>query len=144
MVCFESFFKPNYIQALLYGKPILILGDLNCNLLQTNREQKALKDVSTELNLTQIINDPTRITNTCHSLIDVILISSSKLVRESGVLNNPISDHLPVYAILKLRPPKKVSSFVTVRSYKHYNPHHSLLTLLQTQIISCLFYWNMT
>ena len=48
--------------------------------------------------------------------------SSSKLVRKSGVLNNPISDHLLVYAILKLRPPKKVSFVVTVRSYKHYNP----------------------
>ena len=69
VVCFESFFKPNYIQALQYGKPIFILGDLNCNLLKTSQEQKALNDVSTELNLTQIINNPTRITNTCHSLI---------------------------------------------------------------------------
>ena len=121
LICvFEIFFKHNYIQALIWKT--FILGDLNCNLLKTSREQKALNDVSTELNVTQIINDPTRITNTCHSLIDVILTSSSKLVRESGVLNNTIRDHLPVYAILKLRPPKKVSSFVTVRSYKHYNP----------------------
>ena len=64
--CFENFLKPNYIQALVLCKPISVLGHLNCNMLKDNREQKALSDVSRELNRTLVINTPTRITNNCH------------------------------------------------------------------------------
>lgn len=122
LACFENSFKPNYMQALLFGKPIVILGDLNCNLLKETREQKALSDVSIELNLTQIITMPTRITTTSQSLIDVILTSSPSLIRDSGVLSTPISDHLPIYVILKLKRPKKLPCYITVRSFKHYDP----------------------
>ena len=117
--CFEDLFKPNYIQALVLSKPILVLGDLNCNTLKDCPENRAFSHVSTELNLTQIIKTPTRITDTSQSLIDVILVSSPTHAHESGVLNIPISDHLPIYALLKLKSPKTPSSHITVRSYKN-------------------------
>ena len=49
---------------------------------------------------------------------------------------------IPVYAILKLRSPKKAPCFITVWSYKHLTPRHSRssLTWLRTQIVSCLFF----
>ena len=120
--CFENFFKPSYIQALILGKPIIILGDLNCNMLKTTSpEFKALTELTSELNLKQIILSPTRITDTSQSLIDLILVSSPKLVRDSGVLNTSISDHLPVYVTLKLKSTKPLPSYITVRSYKNYN-----------------------
>ena len=34
--CFDSLLKPNYTRALLEQKPIIILGDLNCN--EMNKE----------------------------------------------------------------------------------------------------------
>ena len=63
------------------NKPIIILGDLNCNTLKECPENKALSEILLELNLTQIINDnkPTRITDRSESLIDVILISNPDL-----------------------------------------------------------------
>ena len=44
------------------------------------------------------------------------------LVHESGVINISISDHFLVYLILNLKPPKQPKSYITVRSYKNYNP----------------------
>ena len=120
--CFEDLLKPNYVQALTLNKQILVLGDLNCNMLGNSQERRALTNFSTELNLTQIIKTPTRITATSQMLIDVILVSSTALVLESGVINTSISDHLPVYVLLKLKAPKMPACYITTRSYKNYNP----------------------
>ncbi|CAB4010014.1 Hypothetical predicted protein [Paramuricea clavata] len=75
-------------------------------MLENGQERRAPTNFSTELNLTQIIKTPTRITATSQTLIDVILVSSTALVLESGVINTSISDHLPVYVLLKLKAPK--------------------------------------
>ncbi|CAB3981754.1 Hypothetical predicted protein [Paramuricea clavata] len=99
-----------------------ILGDLNCITLKECPENKALTDISIELNLTQSITTPTRITDRSQSLIDVILIFNPDLVCDSGVIDTAISDHLPVFATLKLRLPKPPSRFITVRSFKNYDP----------------------
>ena len=104
-------------------KPIVILGDLNCDLLNTtSRECKLLTEMMCELDLKQIIESPTRITDISQSLIDVILVNSPKTVRDSGVLNCIISDHLPVYVTLKLKPIKPPPTYITVRSYKNCDP----------------------
>ena len=53
---FDEVLKPSYIQALLLNKPILILGDLNCNYLKkTYSEFKALEKFYTEMNSIQLI-----------------------------------------------------------------------------------------
>ena len=106
------------------NQPIFVLGDLNCNMLHDGPDRKALVEVSTELNLQQIIKNPTRITDTTQSLIDVILVSNTASVLESGVLNSAISDHLPVYVILKVKVPKIPPNYITARSYKYYDPLH--------------------
>ena len=95
--CFEELLKPSYIQALTMNKPIVVSGDLNCNVLKESLESKALSNFLSETNQKQIITTPTRITDTCESLIDVILVSSPDLVHVRGVINTPITDHLPVY-----------------------------------------------
>jgi hypothetical protein len=46
-------------------------------MLHDGPDRKALVEVSTELNLQQIIKKPTRITDTTQSLIDVILVSNT-------------------------------------------------------------------
>ena len=120
---FEDTLKPVYTQVLLLNKPIIILGDLNCDGLDSScREYAAINSFTREMNLQQLIKEPTRITATTESLLDVILVSDPSSVRKSGVINNPISDHLPVYVVLKLKSPKISSHYVTVRSYKNYDP----------------------
>ena len=53
---FDEVLKPSYIQALLLDKPILTLGDLNCNYLKkTFPEFKELEKFYTEVNSIQLI-----------------------------------------------------------------------------------------
>ena len=114
--------KPKFIEALLLGKKIIILGDLNCNLLNpTSYEAKVLLDTCSELHLTQLIKDPTRITPQTSSLLDIIMISSSSKVKKSGVRDVGISDHSMIYCILKLRTGKPRLEYKDVRSYKNYD-----------------------
>ena len=40
----EELLKPSYIQALTMNKPIVVLGDLNCNVLKESQESKALSN----------------------------------------------------------------------------------------------------
>lgn len=119
--CFETTLMPSYTQALMLNKPILILGDLNCNILKVCPEGTTLENFMLEMNLKQLITTPTRITDISESLLDVIMISSPDLVHESGVMNLPISDHLPVYTVLKLKLPKPPPQLVLTRSYKNYD-----------------------
>ena len=87
--------------------PTVILRDLNCNLLNTtSRECKLLTEMMRELNLKQIIESPTRITDISQSFIGVTLVNLPKIARDSGVLNCTFSDHLPVYVTFKLKPIK--------------------------------------
>ena len=136
---FDNVLKPSYIQALTLNKPIVILGDLNCDALKPNcPESKALMNFATEMNLSQLIKSPTRITNTTQSLLDVVLTSPNSPVRRSGVLNTTISDHLPVYVELKLKSPKPSPYYITVRSYKNYSPSLFIADLASNQSHSLL------
>ena len=113
--CLEELLKPNFTIALTFNKPIIVLGDLNCNLLQNCPENKALVNFISDLNLKQLITSPTRITDTCSSLIDVVMVSTPDLVYESGIMTHTISDHLPVYVVLKLKRPSLSLHLVTLQ-----------------------------
>ena len=120
--CFEDFLKPSSTYALSLNKPVIILGDLNCNLLQQNPDGLSLLNFVSELNLKQLITSPTRITESSESLIDVVMSSTPDLVQESGVIETSISDHFSVYMVLNLKLPKQPRSYITGRSFKNYNP----------------------
>ena len=94
--CFEKYFKPSYVQTLTMGKLIIFLGDLNCDMLKHTPGSAALTNTITELNLIKLIKSPTRITESSQTHVDVIFISSPKLVVHCGVIETCISDHLPV------------------------------------------------
>lgn len=120
--CFVDDFMDNFSQALTLGKPLMITGDLNCNLLEPScSEAIALLDFCKSINLTQLIKEPTRVTETSSTLLDVIITSNTNLVESSGVLPCHISDHYLVHATLKLKIPKPPPSFVKIRSFRHYD-----------------------
>ena len=120
--CFVNNFMDKYTQALTFGKDILVAGELVCDMLKPRSpEANALLDLCNSVNLTQLIKEPTRVTENASTLIDVIMTSSNNIVEDSGVVVSHISDHFLVYTYLKLKLPKSLSSSVNIRSYKNYN-----------------------
>ena len=62
--CFVDDFMDQYLQALTYKKFVLVVGDLNCDLLTSSYESRALNDLCSSLNMKQLITEPTRVTPT--------------------------------------------------------------------------------
>ena len=97
---FEEVLKPNYVLASMLSKPIVILGDLNCDCLRKACSElfKALEKFYTEMNLRQLIGTkPTRITAKTESLSDIIFVSPNSLVEDIGIIHRPLSDHSVVF-----------------------------------------------
>ena len=123
----EGFFQnlENIVQILdLEGKECIFLGDLNCDYLKSGYDYNTtqLKQLSSIYQLTQLIKEPTRITSTTSTLIDVILTNEPSRVLASGVLHVSISDHNLIYAIRKFAlPSRNTHQYVTARAFKNFN-----------------------
>lgn len=82
-------------------------------------------------NLSQLVHQPTRVTETSKSLIDILLVSNKNLVIETKVIPVSISDHDQICATLKLKKERSKPVYVPVRSFKHYNMDAFLKDMLQ-------------
>lgn len=107
-----------------FNLPIYILGDLNCNLLNSEgQDSRALINFCHSYNLSQLIKTPTRVTESSKSLLDVILTSNVKQLQKAFVMQRSISDHDLVYVTLGLKKARPKPVFITTRSFKHYKPN---------------------
>ena len=79
-------------------------------------EANALLDLCNSVNLTQLIKEPTWVTENLSTLINVIMTSSNNIVEDSGVIVSHINDHFLVYTSLKLKLLKSPSGSVNIRS----------------------------
>ena len=120
--CFKEHMTSSIIEALLYDKTIIIMGDLNCDLLSDKSDTRVLKELCTTLNLSQIISKPTRVTNDSVSLLDVVLTTNPQQVINTAVLESTISDHFTVTATIRLKAPKPKPFQIRSRSFKFYDP----------------------
>nr|CAI5863907.1 unnamed protein product [Callosobruchus analis] len=97
---------------------IVFMGDLNIDMLNTQSRYTAmLNKLLDSVGLSQFITQPTRITITTQTLIDLICISNSGAVISSGVTSvNAISDHELVCCTLSTNN----QSTPVVHSYRDY------------------------
>ena len=77
------------------GRQIIILGDFNIDLIKcVNRRWPELYE---SYGFTQLISEPTRITASCSTLIDHILVTDRNCVCESYCVTSvSMSDHFPI------------------------------------------------
>ena len=99
-----------------------MVGDLNCDLLVSSSKSRTLNNLCTSLNMKQLITQPTRVTETSKSLIDIIFTSNPAIIVHSGIVETHISDHFLVFAAFNLRMPKPPAAYVVARTYKYSNP----------------------
>ena len=107
------------------NKHIICVGDFNVNLIDENC---TLTQNMESHGMEKLINIPTRISTTKKSTIDNIFINCKNNLELCGVLNCDLSDHLPIFASIRLRdrsnhnniiaPPLKKFSFSTTRINK--------------------------
>ena len=111
-----------------------LLGDINCDLLAESPDNstKELLSISTIYNLSQIITQPTRITNTSKTLIDLCFTNYPDKVRLSGTHSLGISDHSLIYPIRKSNCQVINTNFpVAMRQFKNFNDEEFLNDLRQ-------------
>ena len=64
--------------------------------------QESWISLTSNVQLNQIIKEPTRVTNTSETLIDHIYVSDDFPVLYSSPIKYSISDHFPVFAVFKM------------------------------------------
>ena len=137
--CFETLIK----QIDDENKEMYILGDLNCNLLQEkahfNVPTSKLNSIYELYQLSQLINEPTRVTLTTSSLIDHVVTNTPEKISHSGVVHTGISDHSLIYAIRKIRHFQKNDDFVEIRNMKNFNEKNFVNELL-SQNWECIYF----
>ena len=101
-----------HLETLCQNNPFLIvlIGDLNAKSKnwychdKSSREGNAVENVTAQFGLQQIINEPTHISNTSSSCIDLIFTSQPNLITDSGVHSSlhPNCYHQTAFAKLDL------------------------------------------
>lgn len=125
----ESF---NYILEIfstmcLHNKSLFILGDLNDDMLVLNsRLGKIIKTVK----LTQLINEPTRITSSSSTLLDLIITNTPDKVIHSNVEPCPVADHELVTVTINIRKQRHTPVVKTFRSLENYSSNYFCNQLL--------------
>lgn len=111
------------MDSLLTGMEVIIIGDLNCNLQGNCSDGRALYNFCSALNLTQLVKEPTRVTEISQTLIDIALTTNENIINACEVKSLTISDHSLVYVTVKLKAHEPYCSYITARRYKIYNAH---------------------
>ena len=99
---------------------VLIVGDLNCNMLTENPLSAKINDLCDNLQLSQNISKPTRVTPYSKTLIDLILTSGNIGNLQSGVQTIGISDHSLIYIVLKEIVPKSIPKISQYRTFHNF------------------------
>ena len=89
-------------RAFLDNKEVIVLGDFNFNLLQENTNSKPWIRTFDFLHLNQIIDQPTRVTDTSETLIDHVYTNVPCNITEHTVPHYLISYHFPICVTRKL------------------------------------------
>ena len=104
---------------------IVLLGDLNCDLSQPDncsKEGRALLDLMDGYNLANVIRQPTRVTSTSSTVIDVILTNKPRSFLVSEVFDLGLSDHHLIYAVMRSHCPRSCPRTVIKRRFRNFDP----------------------
>ena len=111
-----------------------LLGDLNCNMLHrsNNHNSSNLTNILHIYGLSQLISEPTTITPTSRTLIDLCITSSPEKICSSGIVHLAISDHSLVFMTLKICYERTgIHRTIESRILKNFNHHHFLNDVAQ-------------
>ena len=104
------------------NKSILLLGDFNCDVSAPSSPlTKQLNVIMEELQLTQLVSSPTRITANSSTIIDLIFSSERNLATSVASTPCDLSDHHIVSCQVNIKASRPIPSFVYSRSLNDYD-----------------------
>lgn len=116
VVKWYSDFESSIENLTTQNENIIIMGDFNIDHLKEDR----MKLLMRTYNLTQIINEPTRVTQDTRTLIDHIYVTNESSYCTTGVIPIGISDHHLTYTIRKKNKcGTNKHTTIRYRDYKH-------------------------
>ena len=120
---------------------MILMGDLNCDLKKTLPDHHTSKlllvcSLCSLYELTQVIGESARMTESTSTLIDLILTNTPEHILLSGVIPTGISDHNLVYAVRNFKLPKFKPTLKEVRDFKHFSETQLRNDLLQVPWVS--------
>ena len=98
-------FITSFMDSLLLGMEFMVAGDLNADILPGSScpEGRALMDLCNSLNLSQLVIQPTRTTDTSVTLIDVALTTNKSFITICDVNISAVADYWLVAVTLNLK-----------------------------------------
>ena len=105
---------------------VIILGDLNVNMMPKSKipkkdKQELVLNFSRAFDLTKLIKEPTRVSDTSRTQIDLIFVNNEHHIVKSGVVPVTLSDHYLVFCILKAGVTNKAKPrIIEYCSYKNF------------------------
>lgn len=98
---------------------VFCMGDFNVNFFNLNNP---MLNCFESYGFTQIIDEPTRVTETSATLIDPIFVTNSDKIISFGALDTDgISDHRMVFVNIKIKIVKMKPRLIKVRGFKNFN-----------------------
>ena len=103
-------------------KQLILMGDINSDYAKTPLDvhTRTLQFVSSVYQFEQLIKEPTRVTKSSATTIDLIFTYTVDNIATSGVIHLGISDHSLIYAVQKFAVPKTRPTIKEVRNFKHF------------------------
>lgn len=96
----------------------VIIGDLNIDMLKPNLLQECFDTHG----YVQLINVPTRITQSSATLLDPIFISDKDICHQSGTVTSDLSDHNQLsHCTINISIQRPKLKFITYRNFKHFS-----------------------
>jgi len=113
------------LDAALVNRPnVICLGELNCDILHPRddgKQGRAWLDICDIYDLHNLIQEPTRISRTRGSCLDIIATNIPSFALQSGTIEVGLSDHKLVYTVFNRKVMKPKTSFTKARCFKNFD-----------------------
>ena len=124
------------------NKEVILIGDFNCDWSvlannEANAHTNILAEIMNTLQFEQLIKEPTRVTATTKTVIDLAFTNKPELINGSGVIHLGISDHSMIYIQRNISIPRGEPKIVKTRQFKQYNANNfktDIFTYLNDEI----------
>lgn len=110
--------------CLLVGDRVIIMGDMNIDLLKdVDPFVVQYNNLIADLSLSQLITEPTRVTENTQTLIDHLLVSDEEIVVKCGVVDvhSDVSDHDMIYCVLNCEKQGNYPIFLSRRDLRRFD-----------------------